>query len=274
MTVAKKKFIVFILVVILVFCMSACGRIEKKDIAGTGVSEFVPEQSTEKINPFWFSMTSEQYTKEVYFLCTYNYDYFKGKATLHVDRLPGFPLEHYYRVYVSDFVGECSDFCGEDECPYSGEIEVGYFFVGTDSIYYMSPYENYLEVFAEIEQFPPTEEYIVAYREARLEKGIHDGMFAYELVCSDNREKDTFEMTEDELANLPMGTTYIDGYHSSITIDGKRRNYGLVQDEETVGTPYWHVISWEEGKGITYYSEGSGALLDFINISDEPLDWP
>lgn len=312
MVVFKKKYIVFIPIAFLLFCLSACGKKEKTNINETevveeisveelnpiessettsepesieesenikeseniDVSESISEQVAETINPFWFPMNGDQYTKEVYFLCTYNYDNFKGKATLYVDRMTGFPLEQYYRVYVKDFVGECDDMFGEEECPYNEEIEIGYFFVDTDGIYYMWPHENYFEVFAEIEQFPPTDEYVEAYQEARLAKDIHDGMFGYKLVCSDDREKDTFDMTEEELANLLPGTNYIEGYHNRIIIDDDKRIYGLVQDEDTWGTPYWHAITWEEGKGITYYSEGSGALRDYINISDEPMDWP
>lgn len=119
---------------------------------------------------------------------------FSGSATLVICHLSDVKLDGYYEMILSDLNGQCdehTDIC-DSECEYLSDFPIGYFYVDAEKIYMMSHDIGYLDIFSEVEAFPPTEEYIAARVQKMQEKGEHYGYFGYRLVCAQAAKADTF----------------------------------------------------------------------------------
>lgn len=222
----------------------------------------------EQWNPYFFPMENDTETIQVF--CELNNfageGEFLGKASLQINRIPG--TTNYYELILTDLTGEC-DFHdhfenadGEEEpCVYTSDFPIGYFYVDKENIYQMLHCKEYLELFKESEGFLPSEEAINEYNNSLKEAGKHRGFFGYELVCSTRGVKDTFDMSQEEIENLPDGVCTPDNsnkkYHNYIEVDEDEIKYNLFPDE-IVGTDEYRYIKWQKDKGIVFYALWTG----------------
>lgn len=228
----------------------------------------------EQWNPYFFPMENDTETIQVF--CEFNNfageGEFLGTAFLQINRIPG--TANYYELILTNLTGECdfhdhfANADGEKEpCVYTSDFHIGYFYVDKENIYQMSYYKEYLELFKESEGFLPSEEAINEYNNSLKEAGKHYGYFGYELVCSSQGVKDTFDMSQEEIENLPDGVcnhnTSSKQYHNYIEVDGDEIKYNLYPDE-IVGNDTYHYIKWQENKGMTFYASWTGNLKGYI----------
>lgn len=176
---------------------------------------------------------------------------FSGSATLVIRHLSDVKLDGYYEMILTDLNGQCdehTDIC-DSECEYSSDFPIGYFYVDAEKIYMMSHDIGYLDIFSEVEAFPPTEEYIAARAQEMQEKGEHYSYFGYQLVCAQGGKADTF--TEDN------------NYHEYISVEADERYYNFYP-EEIEGTQEYLYITWKQGVGIARFEQWSGNFKNRI----------
>lgn len=229
-------------------------------------TELACNVSESQTNPYFFPMETEEKKIEVVCEALWRHE-FKGNAILTVRKVQGTKLDGYYELCLGNFTGECG--CGgkgdihAPDCEFAGDFPVGYFYVEEENIYMMSAEEGFLDIFAEVDQFPPAKEYVDARKERMLAAGEHDGYFTYRLVCCEQEVPDTYGNAKPE--EVMDGLIWDERYHNFISAEGDRRNYKLYPEELT-GTQECMYITWAEGEGIVSYTNWAGALKDYISF--------
>ncbi len=214
------------------------------------------KQGNSEPNSYFFPDETEDLTVK----CKMNMiDEFNGEATLQINKLEGTKLDNYYELVLTNLKGTCNEHVDIDDskCEYYSDFHVGYFYVEGDKIYMMSYDEKYLNIFAEIDMFPPANEYIESWNKELHAVGEHYGYFDYRLVCSEEGFEDTF------------GTKYSidEKYHNYITVDGDERRYNLWP--ETSGTQEYMYITWRKDEGIYSFANWSGNFKGRIEFGVE-----
>lgn len=227
-------------------------------------------------NPYFFSMENNYETIQVF--CELNNfageGKFLGTASLQINRISG--TAHYYELILTNLSGECElhanskdTDAGEELCVYMSDFPIGYFYVDKENIYQMSYDKEYLKLFKESEGFLPSEEAINEYNNALKEANKHRGFFGYELVCSSQGVKDTFDISQEEIENLPDGVRSPDNsnkqYHNYIEVDEDEIKYHLYPDE-AVGADEYCYIRWQKSKGMVSYASWTGNLKGYISF--------
>lgn len=232
----KKVFVVCFLVC---FLLTGCGAKEENQ-----------NEQSNKLNDFFFPMEGNETALTVY--CEMNMiGSFCGNGTLVIRQLPDAKLDGFYEMILTDLNGQCDEHAdiNDAECEYSSDFPIGYFYVDAEKIYMMPHDTGYLDIFSEVETFPPTEEYITARAQEMQERGEHYGYFDYRLVCAQEGKSDTF--TEDN------------HYHEFISVEDDERHYNFYP-EEIEGTQEYLYITWKQGIGIARFDNWSGNLKNHI----------
>lgn len=255
--------------------MRGCGD-DADELQSEKYTESTDELQSEKhtknatVNPFFFPMDEDK--KEIEVACELNVvcGSFRGNGILRIERLQEGKLENYYAVCLTDLKGVCSEHgninVSHCEVYSSFKWHIGYFYVDSDEIYLM-PYETeYLQIFKDIEEFPPDPQYIEEWESVKRDRGDHYGYFGYRLVCSEQGFEDTYQtrLNSDDVTEL-NGKLYGADYHNSITANGDIRQYDLYPAIST-GTREYQYITWEKGQGITVYENWSGNFKNYISF--------
>lgn len=232
------------------------------------------EKTSEIKNEFFYEMNNEN-EKRVQVLCELKNHggdgSFEGTAVLEIKRIEEAKEGNYYILTLTDLDGTCSVHSDDDlDCVYCDAFGIGYFYVGAEDVYQMNYTESFLDIFKEIESFPPTEEYVENYNQRLKDEGKHYGYFGYELVCTIYGVDDTFEREEEEFETLPKGVlNYNYGeqkYHNYIEVDEEKIKYNLYPEEMT-GSDMYKYITWHKNKGIVDYASWSGEYNRYISFS-------
>lgn len=286
---SKKRKILFGVILLCILCIGCSDQENEQGnetvIIQDKMEESLPDEEIQKQevdsneyveqwNPYFFPMENDSETIQVF--CEFNNfageGEFLGTASLQINRIPG--TTNYYEIILTNLTGEC-DWYGhsenadgeEEPCVYTSDFPIGYFYVDKENIYQMLYCKEYLELFKESEGFLPSEEAINEYNNSLEEAGKHYGYFGYELVCSSQGVKDTFDMSQEEIENLPDGIHNPDNsnkqYHNYIEVDGDEIKYNLYPDE-IVGNDTYDYIEWQENKGMTFYASWTGNLKGYI----------
>lgn len=224
------------------------------------------------VNPFFFPMDKDKIEIDV--ACELNVvcGTFRGNGILRVERLQEGKLENYYAVSLTDLKGVCSEHgnINDSYCEIYSSFNwyIGYFYVDRDEIYMMLHEKEYLQIFKDIEEFPPDPQYIEEWESVKRDRGDHYGYFGYRLVCSEQGFEDTYQTlsnTGDVEDTELDGKLYSKDYHNSITANGDIRRYALYPVIST-GTREYEYITWEKGQGIAVYENWSGNFKNFISF--------
>lgn len=182
---------------------------------------------------------------------------FKGEATLKIIKIENTKLNSYYELILTDFNGKYNPYeeLGGENFNDLQDLSLGYFYVDNDKIYTMSANEEFREIFAEVDEFPPTEDYIEQWNGKRKAAGLHDGYFSYRLILSQEPISDNFNIEDSDM------------YHESMNVSDNEITYTLFP--KVGGTKEYMYIYWEKEKGITYYANWVGSLRDYIAFFDD-----
>lgn len=208
--------------------------------------------SGESGNAFFFPVSSGEATKTVYCVMMGPYvEYFGGAATLHIEEIEELAGEgHYYKVWLSDFVGRCTAHSGNGK----SELEdfPCYFFeedkYTQGKQYYYDTLYFYVEDDSIYQTFPGSEEILLEGGSEVWKEHVP------RLVCKEEGVKET---VDDSFMQ----------YHEGVDVDGEERRYFLYPQNNS-GTYEHQHITFTEGKGITYYSDFAGALKSLVGFSD------
>lgn len=227
----------------------------------------------------FFPQGIQGYAKEEVFCELRFNEIFNGKASLEISRVAGARSANYYELILTDFDGKCYEHgevaaenpvaqkkkkAEQKVCMYTEAFPVAYIYADEDKIYWMPHEEAYTEIFRQINGFP-TEEYITALKEVKMEAGDHSGYFTYRTVCTEEGVEDNYRQLQFDGYTPEPGMNGDARFHNSVDAIGNRREYSLYPDKEYAGgTVERMFLIWEMGQGLTYFENWVGAYRDYI----------